>query len=117
MAKESNMAKTKEVDQTTPITTEVVEAALTADQILAKPRSEIRYALGRMVAGNPEGRHKQIYEFYRPTLEQYELKMYEFSVDWDLSKDDWRNIVSGHIVRKYQEELNASLFTTDGSLK
>lgn len=103
------MAKSKTTTQ------EII--ALTSEQILAKPRSEIRYALGRIVSGNAEGRHKEIFEFFRPNIEKYGLQMHEFTVDWDVSKDDWRNIVSGHIVRKYQEELNASLFASDGSLK
>jgi len=90
---------------------------LTAEEIISKPRSEIRYALGRILSGNAETKHQQIFEFYRPNIEKYGLNMHEFTVDWDISKDDWRNIVSGHIVRKYQEELNASLFTADGSLK
>lgn len=108
MSKHTSVAKT---------VVETTLAALSAEEILLKPRGEIRYALGRVVSGNAEPKHNQIFNFYKPTIDKYALKMHEFSVDWDVDKTDWCNIVSGHVVRMYRDELNKSLFDDTGTLR
>ncbi len=96
--------------------TEVV-VGLTDAEIKNLSRSDIRYALFAYRLGNENYNTLPIIEYYLPRMAAYGLNKHDFSVDWDVAQDDPRNIVSGHIVRKFNENLNASLFNTDGSLK
>lgn len=107
------MATTKDKDK------EAVPAPilpLTAEQILGAPRSQVRYALFRCRTGNPEAPHLAVLGFFQPRLEKYGLLMEDFSEAWDVSKTNHTDIVSGHVVHLYKEDLK-SLFNPDGTLK
>ena len=94
----------------------VVVEALSLEEIRQLKRSDIRYALFRCRTGNPEDSHKAIFGFYEPRLTKYHLDMLDFSELWDVDKKDPTNIVSGHIVHMYHEDMK-SLFNEDGTLK
>lgn len=91
--------------------------ALSDDEVQKLGRSKIRYALHAYRLGNINGETSPVINYYKPRLDQYKLLSSEFGVDWDVAQDDPRNIVSGHIVRMYNEVLNSSLFNEDGSEK
>ena len=94
---------------------------LTDDEILKLSIPNIRYALYSYKLGTMTGNTKPIIAYYLPRLIAYNLDRSDFAgtdgLGWDIDKKDPRNIVSGHIVRKYNEVLNASLFNEDGTLK
>lgn len=97
---------------------EVIIAVSDSD-ISKMTRGEIRYAIRRMIAGNPDRTQLSIYEYYKPRLSQFGFSTHEFATHagWDISKKDNRDIVSGHIVREYIKELEASLFDSSGNIK
>lgn len=96
-----------------------VEAAiepLGLEAMMSTPRSAIRYALFRCRTGNPDPCHLAILGFYAPRLDKYGLLIEDFSDAWDVSKSNPTDIVSGHVVHLYKEDLK-SLFNPDGTLK
>lgn len=90
-------------------------APLTLEQVSTIRRQEIRYALFRCRTGNPEPEHLAIFNFYEPRLTKYGLNPTGFSTMWDVSKERVTDLVSGHVLGIYQEDLE--IFNPDGSLK
>lgn len=64
-------------------------------------RSQIRYALFRCRAGTPSELHEHVLATYQPELREIGLDIDSFTVDWDVSKEDPKYIVTGHMVRLY----------------
>lgn len=98
----------------------LVEQGLTVDQIKMIPRSEVRYALFNASRGaSTSNKNQQIIDFFAARIKEIGFEFHEFAdpKGWDISKEDCSAIVSGHIVRQYHNELNASLFDTEGNLK
>jgi len=89
--------------------------ALTDADIIAIPRDDVKYSLHHVRGGGAVPKHLAVYEYYLPRLVAYNLPIYDFSVLWDLDKKDHRNIVSGHTVRVYQQEL-ADITDLEGNL-
>lgn len=79
---------------------------LTDAEILKMGRGDVKYALFRTRGGSAEAEHHAVHEYYKARLEKYGLDIHLFGSQWDLDKGDHRNIVSGHIVRVYGEELD-----------
>ena len=100
---------------TTPKETPAVEP-LCLEAMMGIPRSAVRYALFRCRTGNPDDSHRAILGFYEPRLSKYGLLIEDFSEVWDVSKSNPTDIVSGHVVHLYKEDLK-SLFNPDGTLK
>lgn len=92
-----------------------LEPVLTKEDILALPRQEVRYALFRNRTGNPDSSHKAIWDYYAPRLSKWGLDPSSFSTTWDISKLSNDDVVSGHIIGVYQEDLE--IFNPDGTLK
>jgi hypothetical protein len=69
-------------------------------------RSKIRYALFRCKAGTPTNEHLNIYSFYLQDVSEYGLDSTDFSIEWDIDKNDFSKIVTGKIVKKYISDLN-----------
>lgn len=90
--------------------------AYNEDEVKAIPRGQVRYAFFRRRTGNPEEKHIKIVKYYEPRIERYNLQWSEFGDVWDLSKDNHLDIVSGHVVYLYKEDLK-TLFNEDGTLK
>lgn len=87
----------------------------TIDDISTMKRSDIRYALFRCRTGNPDPEHLFIFSYYEPRLTKFGLTTAGFSTVWDVSKENPTDIVSGHIVGIYQQDLD--IFNPDGTLK
>lgn len=89
---------------------------LTAEEITALPRGQVRYALFRQRSGNPEPEHLAILNWYIPRIEEYGLQWADFGDVWDISTKCNIDVVSGHQVYLYKQ-ANKSLFNADGTLK
>lgn len=68
-------------------------------------RSQIRYALFRCKAGTPDELHERILATYLPDLQEIGLDINSFAVDWDVSKEDPKYFVTGHMVRLYNIDV------------
>lgn len=64
-------------------------------------RSEIRYALFRCKSGNPSDVHLDIFNVYKPLLEDHEFGIENFNDKWDISKEDVNKVVFGKTVKEY----------------
>lgn len=78
-------------------------------------RTQIRYALFRCKAGTPDKSQLEILKSYQEQLDEYGFDISDFTKEWDVSKEDLTEIVTGKIARKYNQEK--SLFSPDGKLK
>lgn len=78
-------------------------------------RTQIRYALFRCKAGTPDKNHLEILSTYQEQLDEYGFDIMDFAKEWDISKTELSEIVTGKIARKYNQEK--SLFSSDGKLK
>lgn len=86
---------------------------MTHETIINITRSNLRYALFRVRSGNPDDSHNEIYNYFKPRLNNYKLEIKDFSEEWDLDKVDPRNIISGHVVRLHNEELKSLTIETE----
>ena len=68
-------------------------------------RSQIRYALYRCKAGTPNEAHEHILATYAPELQEMGLGIDSFAVEWDVSMEDPKYLVTGHWVRKYNQNI------------
>lgn len=94
---------------------QVDKPVATLDDISKMKRSDIRYALFRCRTGNPDAEHSFVFSYYEPRLTKFGLTTAGFSTVWDVSKENPTDIVSGHIVGIYQQDLD--IFNPDGALK
>ena len=78
-------------------------------------RSEIRYALFRCKAGTPDKEQSKILKQYKEQLDELGLDITDFTKEWDINKEDFSEIVTGKIARKYNQDQ--SLFSSTGKLK
>lgn len=78
-------------------------------------RTQIRYALFRCKAGTADKSHLKVLADYLPQLEEFGMDISDFTKEWDVSKTDVTEVVTGKIARKYNQEQ--SLFSTTGQLK
>lgn len=78
-------------------------------------RIEIRYALFRCKAGTPDKEHTKVLKKYQEQLTELGLDISDFTKEWDVSKTNMDEIVTGKIARKYNQEQ--SLFSSTGQLK
>lgn len=78
-------------------------------------RTQIRYALFRCKAGTPDKSQLEILKSYQDQLDEYGLDITDFTVEWDISKENLSEIVTGKIARKYNQEK--SLFNGEGKLE
>jgi hypothetical protein len=72
-------------------------------------RSQIRYALFRCKAGTPSEVHERVLTTYLPELQEIGLDVDSFTVDWDVSMEDPKYIVTGHMVRLYNRNIPISV--------
>lgn len=78
-------------------------------------RTQIRYALFRCKAGTADPEHLEVLESYKTQLDEFGLDINDFTKEWDVSKTDTSEIVTGKIARKYNQDQ--SLFSSTGQLK
>lgn len=78
-------------------------------------RVQIRYALFRCKAGTADKNQLKVLKSYQPQLDEFGLDISDFTKEWDVSKTDTAEIVTGKIARKYNQDQ--SLFSSTGQLK
>jgi hypothetical protein len=78
-------------------------------------RTQIRYALFRCKAGTATKSQLKILDDYKSQLDEFGMDISDFTKEWDISKTDVTEVVTGKIARKYNQEQ--SLFSTTGQLK
>lgn len=84
-------------------------------QSITLPRSRIRYCIYRCKGGTAEQYHLDVLSSYQSQLDELDLTLEEFTIEWDIDKKDVTQIVTGKIVRKMNRDI--SLFTGEGKLK
>jgi len=78
-------------------------------------REQIRYSMQRVKSENCDKEHQAVFDSYKSQLDEFELTIKEFTIEWDIDKNKPFAIVTGRPVRKLNKEL--SLFGSDGKLK
>ena len=78
-------------------------------------RTQIRYALFRCKAKTQDEAQQLILDSYKDQLDEYGFSIDDFTNEWDIDKKELSQIVTGKIVKKYNQ-FN-SLFSGDGQLK
>lgn len=85
---------------------------LSSEALNKMTRSKLRYAIFRVKAGTQDQDHQAIYDSYADQLNEFGFDAEDFTKEWDISKINSKEIVTGKIARKYNREV--SLFAVPG---